>query len=100
MDQYTPSGKEGPVDEAQRINVLLGRVLAMDATPNKSGRKHKGKCAKNNWPYMALPMKWSFAMLCRARINMWKRNWVFYLAARLSGAVIKPMKSLPKKQSA
>ena len=41
----------GPIVDAQMVNVLLSRVLAMDETPIKAGRKHKGKMRQAYiWP--------------------------------------------------
>ena len=40
-----------PIVDAQMINVLRSRVLAMDETPIKAGRKHKGKMRQAYiWP--------------------------------------------------
>ena len=40
-----------PIADAQMINVLLSRVLAMDETPIKAGRKQKGKMRQAYiWP--------------------------------------------------
>ena len=40
-----------PIVDAQMLNVLLSRVLAMDETPIKAGRKHKGKMRQAYiWP--------------------------------------------------
>ena len=40
-----------PIVDAQRVNVLLSRVLAMDETPIKAGRKQKGKMRQAYiWP--------------------------------------------------
>ena len=41
----------GPIVDAQMVTVLLSRLLAMDETPIKAGRKHKGKMRQAYiWP--------------------------------------------------
>jgi transposase len=88
-----------PIVDAQNRHLLHSRVLAMDETPIKAGRKKKGKMHQAYfWPIYGDADEMVFHMRRRGLIITWKACWVISMAP-CSVTGTKPMRPMPGKRT-